>query len=101
MHKRLIVLLVILPMTGCGTKPAPQVSNTEEPKLPPQVEIHIGGQEDPEHGRLLFTITAVQEKQKPSMEAPFHVQGGEWTYFDCQALNNANVAFSVGVLSKS
>jgi len=78
----------------------PQAPVNDEPKQPPRVEFTIGGdQDEPRH--LPFKITAVHEKQNPSTDAPFHVKGGEWTFFDCQASSDPNVAFTVGVASKS
>jgi hypothetical protein len=71
-----------------------------EPKQPPRAELKVGDDQD-ETRRLAFKITAVHEKQKPSAEVPFHSPGGEWTFFDCRASSDPDVAFTVGVFSKS
>jgi hypothetical protein len=99
MQKRLVLILTILVLTGCGRKPVPQTPLGDEPKQPPRAEFKIGGDLDGPR-RLAFKITAVHEKQQPSPDAPFRTRGGEWTFFDCQASSDANVAFTVGVLSK-
>ena len=41
-----------------------------------------------------FRITAVYEKQKPTTEAPYHAEGGQWTYFDCLGEVAPDVAFT-------
>jgi hypothetical protein len=99
MQKRLVLILTILVLTGCGRKPVPQAPLGDEPKQPPRAEFRIGGDQDGPR-RLAFKITAVHDKRKPSPDDPFHVEGGEWTFFDCQASSDPNVAFTVGVLSK-
>lgn len=99
MRKQLILGLAFLPLSGCGGKPMPESATNDEPKQPPRAELRIGGDRDePRH--LPFKIMAVHEKQKPSADTPFHVKGGEWTFFDCQASSDSNVAFTVGVASK-
>lgn len=100
MHKQSVLILAILVLTGCGRKPVPQVPLNDEPKQPPRAEFKVGDDQD-EARHLSFKITAVHEKQKPSPHAPYHVEGGEWTFFDCQASSNSTVAFTVGVLAKS
>jgi hypothetical protein len=52
-----------------------------------------------ESSHLRFEITAVYENQKPSEENPFHVDGGDWTFFECQAVKDSNVVFTVGAKS--
>jgi hypothetical protein len=100
MHKRRLLILTILVLTGCGRKPVPQAPLNDEPTQPPRAEFKVGGdQDEPRH--LAFKITAVHEKHKPSPHAPFHIEGGEWIFFDCQASNDPAVAFTVGVLTKS
>src|ERR1700731_2744817 len=101
MHKRLLSLLVIVLVTGCGRKPTPQPPLNEEPKQMPRVQVRIGGSDASEQGRLPFTITAVHEKEKPSTDAPFHVKGGEWNFFDCQTGTDSQVVFTIAVWSKS
>jgi predicted small lipoprotein YifL len=100
MHKLLVLMLTILALTGCGRKPVPQAPLNDEPKQTPRAEFKVGGEQH-ESRHLAFKITAVHEKQKLSPHAPFNVEGGEWTFFDCQASSDPNVAFTVGVLTKS
>lgn len=99
MHKQSVLILAVLVLSGCGKSPIPQAPVKDEPKDQPQAEVRIGGDQD-EQRKLPFIITAVHEKQKPSTDAPFHVTGGEWTFFDCKAGSDLKVSFTVGVLSK-
>jgi hypothetical protein len=62
--------------------------------------LRIGDGPD-EAPHLSFTITSVHEHQKPSAEAPYHIEGGEWTFFDCQTNRDPKVVFTVGTASKS
>jgi hypothetical protein len=99
MRKPLNLALAFLLLTGCGRQPAPDPPRDDEPKQPPRAELRIGNDPDgPRH--LPFTITAVYDKQRPSAGAPFHAPGGEWTFFDCQAVSDPKVAFTAGVLSR-
>lgn len=100
MRHRLCLLFVTLLFTGCGKTPMPQSPTNSERKQPPQAELRIGDDQD-ETRHLPFKITAVHEKRRPSVAAPFHTAGGEWTFFDCQASSDPKVSFTVGVLSKS
>ena len=99
MHKQLVFVIVILLHVGCGRKAVPRDPMVAERSQPPRAELKIGGdQDEPRH--LPFKITAVHEKEKPSADAPFHINGGEWTFFDCQANSDSGVAFTVGILLK-
>jgi hypothetical protein len=100
MNKQLVLVLAILLLAGCAGNAVPQAPVDPEPKRPPQAEIRIGGDQDEER-QLPFKITAVHERQNPSTDAPYHARGGEWTYFDCQADGFPDVAFTVGLMSKS
>jgi hypothetical protein len=100
MHKQLILVLAVVVLTCCGGQPVPQPPANDESKDSPRAEVRVGGGENERH-HLPFKITAVHEKRKPTTTAPFHAGGGEWTYFDCQPNSDPNVAFTVGVLSKS
>ena len=62
--------------------------------------MRVGGDPD-EAPHLSFTITSVHEHQKPSAEPPYHIKGGEWIFFDCLAISDPKVAFTVGTASKS
>jgi hypothetical protein len=92
--------LIVVLVTGCGRKPVQEPSAVE--KVPPAggVEVRVGGPEADEGGRLAFTITVVHEGRKPSDVAPFHVGGGEWTFFDCRAGADPEAVFTVGVWAK-
>jgi hypothetical protein len=48
-----------------------------------------------------FEITAIRENQQPSKDAPFHEDGGDWTFFDCHAVTDSDVVFTIGVKSNA
>jgi hypothetical protein len=100
MQKHSVLILAVLLLTGCGTKPVPQAPMNDESKNSPRAELR-GGDGPDEAPHLSFRITTVHEHQKPSADAPYHIEGGEWTFFDCQANNDPRVVFTVGTASKS
>src|SRR5262245_209608 len=100
MHKQVVLVLAIL-FAGCETKPMPQAPPNPGQGQPPRAELRVGGDDQDEARHLSFRITAVHKKRKPSETAPFHVAGGDWTYFECQATSDPNAVFTVGVLSNN
>jgi hypothetical protein len=96
--KRLFFLSIILLLSGCNVKPTTPAASSKKPNDPPRSEVRIGDGED---RCLPFIITVVYEKQKPSKDAPFHIEGGEWTFFDCQAEADSKAMFTIGVKTKS
>jgi hypothetical protein len=99
MHRHLTLLFAVLFFSGCGKQPTPQAPVNGQPKEP-LVELKVGDDQD-EARHLPFKIMAVHEKQKPSKITPYHVNGGDWTFFDCQARGDPKVVFTVGVVSKT
>ncbi len=99
MQKQLVIILAVLLLIGCGTRPVPQAPANDEPKLALRAELRIGDNPD-ESARLPFEITTVYEHQEPSVNAPYHVGGGEWTFFKCQSSSDRSVVFTVGVSSQ-
>jgi hypothetical protein len=100
MYKQFAPVFAVLFLAGCGTKPAAQTLHNDDSKGAPRAELRIGDGLD-EAPHLSFRITTVHEHQKPSAESPFHIEGGEWTFFDCQATSDPLVVFTVGTASKS
>jgi hypothetical protein len=100
MQKHLVLILAVLLLTGCRTKSEPQAPLNDDSKNSPRAELRIGDDPD-EAPHLSFRITTVHEHQKPSADAPYHIKGGEWTFFDCQASSDPKVVFTVGTASKS
>ena len=98
MYTKLHALLVIIFLVGCESEPTPPTSD-DQIEIP-RFQVGVGDQEDFEPPHLSFTITAMHEKQKPSEEAPFHEDGGDWTFLECQAEKDAEVILTVGVKSK-
>jgi hypothetical protein len=100
MQEQLVFILAVLLLTGCGTRPVPQAPIYDEPKHPPIAELRIG--DDPDAPRHLpFEIPSVHGHQKPWADAPYHIEGGQWTFFDCQASSDPKVAFTIGVSQNS
>jgi len=97
MHKTIHLLLGVAALVGCGSHseaPAPRLDESQ------RVQVGIGEPDDSKRGQMSFRITAIRENQKPSRDAPFHEDGGDWTFFDCQAVADSEVVFTVGVKSK-
>jgi hypothetical protein len=85
-------------LSGCREKATAPATTPRASRETPRAEVRLG---DNESRDLPFTITAIYEKQKPAKVAPFHVQGGDWTFLDCQAKANSQVVFTIGVKAKS
>ena len=93
-------LLAVLLLAGCWTKPVLQAPMNNGSQDSPRAEMRIGdGPDVAPHPS--FKITTVREHQKPSADAPYHIDGGEWTFFDCHASGDPKVVFTVGTASKS
>src|SRR5215469_1080187 len=97
MFKRLLPLFGIGLFAGCGSGANPPGQGKPQSERMPRFEVHVG---DSERARLPFKIVNVYEKRSPSSEAPYHVEGGEWTYFDCQTPDDPPAVFTVGVRTK-
>ena len=54
---------------------------------------------DDDWGHLPFEILHVHEDRTPTKEPPFHTEGGDWLFLDCQAGEDP-VPFTVGVLTR-
>jgi hypothetical protein len=98
MYKQSVLVLAILVLTGCARKPMPQAPTSGDTEQPSKAEYRIGGDPD-QQPRLPFTISAVHVNRSPSKKAPFHAEGGDWTFFDCHAISDAKAVFTVGVAS--
>lgn len=100
MFRRLVSLILALPLFGCGTKPAKPVHHVDAAgaQQGQRVQFRVGDQELPEV-HLPFKILEVYQNQKPMDIPPFHSDGGDWTFFDCQA--DSNISFVVGTVSKT
>jgi hypothetical protein len=100
MHKKLASILAIFVVIGCDRRPALKDPSNGEANQPLRAELKIGGGQN-ESRNLAFKITAVHEKQMILPDAPFHADGGEWTFFDCQTSGRHDVVFTVGQIAKS
>lgn len=97
MFRCVVPLILVLPFCGCGSKPgAPTMSNADQGR---RAEIRIGGSEEIPPKHLPFKIVAIHRNRKPIEIAPFHAAYGDWTFFDCQAKNEAT--FLIGTMTKS
>ena len=100
MFNRLLFFTSIALVVGCGRSPNPQGANTQKLDQTPRAEVRFGGLDEAEDRHLPFKIIAVSKEQKLSMEFPFHVDGGEWLFFDCEAGMSSKAEFTVGVTAK-
>src|SRR5579863_10248125 len=99
MSRRILPTIAILCYAGCGNQPGAQPAQHSRVSNARQAEIKIGS----ELGAipcLPFKITKVYENRTPAAQAPFHVNGGEWPFFDCEVESNKNVQFTVGTAAK-
>jgi hypothetical protein len=91
LFKRLLATLACTVFIGCGTKADPKIPTHDAPR----VEVTSSDEQD-EAPHMQFRISTVHDGQLPSAVFPFHVNGGEWTFFDCEATSDPNVHFIVG-----
>jgi hypothetical protein len=100
MRKQSHLIAAILLISGCGTNSVPQGPLNDQHKQTPQAGLSFGDDADEQH-QLPFKIMRIYERQKSTVNAPYHVDGGEWTFFDCLALSDPTVSFTVGVSARS
>ncbi|MHB8875756.1 MAG: hypothetical protein ACYC8T_18880, partial [Myxococcaceae bacterium] len=77
-------------------KPAPKVIVDQVSGGGDRVQARFGDGED-EQPRLSFKIVKVYPKQAPSSSAPFHQDGGDWTYLDVALDADPRATFTVGL----
>jgi hypothetical protein len=100
MNTQSLLIVPILLLTGCGTKAVPQAPISDETKQPSRAELRIGNDlDEPRH--LPFKIVTAYGHQKRSADAPYHIEGGGWMFFDCQTRSDPGAVFTVGVASGS
>jgi hypothetical protein len=100
MQKHLVLILAVLVLPGCGRTTGPKPPVNDVTNDPPRAEMRTGDDTDLSP-HLSFRIATVHEHQKPTTNAPFHIEGGEWTFFDCQATSDPKVVFTVGTAAKT
>lgn len=98
MLKRLLSLLGIGLAAGCGNN-GTQQGRPRTDQLS-GVEVQLGGSDPDEPRCLPFKILEVYEGRSPSTRAPYHVDGGDWTYLDCQTTSDPPAVFTIGLLTK-
>lgn len=95
---RTVSLAVVLAVAliGCKSdKPAkPASSGVDVVKGSNDMIVQPGRSED---GTIGFAITKVIPKQKPTETAPFHADGGDWTYVEAHLDGDAQATFVVGL----
>jgi len=112
MARSLPLLLLVACLVGCHRQlPAPvSTSPPSKPKVTgeavgskdaPLIETRVPGGGREEWGELAFDIQRIYSNQKAAESAPWHVDGGDWTFFDCQVPASPPIAFIVGVHSRS
>jgi hypothetical protein len=95
----MLMLLGLVVVLGCGRSDKPQPQAAQPPDDAPRVEVTLGDADD-EAPHLPFRIVKVFSQQKLIDAAPFHAEGGEWTFFECEASKAPAVVFTVGVMTK-
>ncbi len=103
-------LLLLAALAGCEEPPGPPppepIVLTTPPVHPPppapkadaeapRLQVPIGGSADEAPPHLPFEIARVYEKQKPLPRWPWHVKGGQDTYFDGRLADGTE--FTVGL----
>jgi hypothetical protein len=100
MLKRLLSLLGIGLAAGCANNGTQQGESWPQSDQLSGVGVQLGGSDPDEPRCLPFKILKVYEGRSPSTNTPYHVEGGEWTYFTCQTSSDPAAAFTVGLLTK-
>ena len=108
MYRFLLILVALLLLAGCERtpEPAPSAKKGGAPASGSsgddrRVQVRIGDR-DPDEGRELpFDILTVHSNQIPMSAAPWHADGGDWTFFDCSTASPRPAKFIVGVRSRS
>jgi hypothetical protein len=59
--------------------------------------VELGSGDPDSAGHLGFVIRRVYSGEQPSEAPPWHVPGGDWTFFDAELRGGAPVSFVVGV----
>jgi hypothetical protein len=67
----------------------------------PLVQAHIDAANTENWGLLRFNILKAYPNQKRIEQAPWHVDGGDWIFFDCRTAQPRAAMFTVGVHPKS
>lgn len=67
----------------------------------PRAQVRIGEGDSEEWGLLPFAILKVYSDQKLTDATPGHVDGGDWTFFDCRTDSPPSANFTIGVRAKS
>jgi hypothetical protein len=106
---RLGLILVFLALSaGCQRTPALPASEkqgtmpvADASKDEPRAQVRIGEGSPEDWGLLPFDVLKVYPNQKPTGAMPWHVDGGDWTFFDCRTAPPRPVTFTVGVRAKS
>jgi hypothetical protein len=100
----LLAMLVIF--TGCKKEEVPSESSRVAPAPsvpartePSRSEVKVGGSPD-DDPQLEFRITASYANQQPTNKAPWHRDGGDWTFFDAQTNDKQPASFLFGFRSK-
>jgi hypothetical protein len=114
---QLHLLVVLTLLTGCQKEevgapprptPAPAPSAAPAKRIAidgvaggggVRTQVRLGGGDVDDQPRLGFKITHAYEKQQPSEQAPWHKDGGEWTFFDAETEGGDPASFSFGFMS--
>src|SRR5215813_7704708 len=107
MFQLVLILVALVLSAGCQQKPDVNLTDkdatrrmTDVPKNEPRAQVRIGEGSSEEWGLLPFDILKVYPNQKLTDVAPWHFDGGDWTFFDCKGAPPHPATFTVGVRAK-
>ena len=98
MLERLFAVIGIVLASGCENQLAPRQPAAQNSRQVEHADVPLEEAEMNQAGQLPFKIVAVFEQQELTDEFPFHTNGGNWLFFDCQTGTASPVEFTVGVL---
>jgi hypothetical protein len=94
LHRILSAVLLLALMTGCDRESG---NKSDEARI----QVGTRPRESADGGFLPLKIVKSYSNQKPLEQAPWHGEGGNWTFLDCQLVDDAKTAFVIGVQTRS
>jgi hypothetical protein len=104
-HATELALAAVLTLAAAGCSKCSRTPAETEP--PPHgsplastdggLVVELGSGDPDSAGHLGFVIRRVYSGEQPSEAPPWHVPGGDWTFFDAELRGGAPVPFVVGV----
>jgi hypothetical protein len=83
-----LLIMILFALTGCKPKGEGKSNDFK-------AELHAGGSR--REGDLPLKVVKTFENQKPLEEAPWHTDGGEWTFMECHSKQFGDADVVIGV----